>query len=123
MKLDGKIALVTGGTSGIGLAAAALFRSEGAQVVAVGNDPDRLGAAAAAIGGNALALRADLRRPADIDRVIEAVRGRFGRLDILFANAGLGLAAPLEAVTEARSTSSSRSTSRACSSLSRRRYR
>ena len=100
MKLDGKIVLVTGGTSGIGLAAATLFHSEGAQVVVVGNDPDRLGAAAAAIGRNALALRADLRQPADIDRVIEAVHERFGRLDIVFANAGLGLAAPLEAVTE-----------------------
>ncbi len=102
MKLNGKIALITGGTSGIGLATATLFHSEGAQVVVVGNDPDRLGAAAAAIGKNSLALRADLRRPADIDRVIEAVRERFGRLDILFANAGLGVAAPLEAVTEAQ---------------------
>jgi NAD(P)-dependent dehydrogenase (short-subunit alcohol dehydrogenase family) len=64
MKLDGKIALVTGGTSGLGLATAILFPSEGAQV-AVGNDPDRLGAAASAIGKNSLALRADLRRPAD----------------------------------------------------------
>src|SRR4051794_18614900 len=82
MKLDGKIALVTGGTSGIGLAAATLFHSEGAQVVVIGNDPDRLGAAAPAIGRNTLALRADLRRTADIDRVIEAVRERFGRLDV-----------------------------------------
>jgi NAD(P)-dependent dehydrogenase (short-subunit alcohol dehydrogenase family) len=102
MKLNGKIALITGGTSGIGLATATLFHSEGAQVVVVGNDPDRLGAAAAAIGKNSLALRADLRRPADIDQVIAAVRERFGRLDILFANAGLGVAAPLEAVTEAQ---------------------
>jgi NAD(P)-dependent dehydrogenase (short-subunit alcohol dehydrogenase family) len=102
MKLNGKIALITGGTSGIGLATATLFHSEGAQIVVVGNDPDRLGAAAAAIGKNSLALRADLRQPADIDQVIAAVRERFGRLDILFANAGLGLAAPLEAVTEAQ---------------------
>jgi len=102
MKLNGKIALITGGTSGIGLATATLFHSEGAQVVVVGNDPDRLGAAAPAIGKNSLALRADLRRPADIDRVIAAVRERFGQLDILFANAGLGVAAPLEAVTEAQ---------------------
>jgi NAD(P)-dependent dehydrogenase (short-subunit alcohol dehydrogenase family) len=102
MKLDGKIALVTGGTSGIGLATAELFRSEGAQVVVVGNDPDRLKTATAALGEGVLALQADLRRPADIDRLIETVRERYGRLDILFANAGLGRAAPLEAVTEAQ---------------------
>jgi NAD(P)-dependent dehydrogenase (short-subunit alcohol dehydrogenase family) len=101
MKLNGKIALVTGGTSGIGLAAAALFRAEGAQVVVVGNDRDRLASAASMIGPDTLALGADLRQPAEIGRVIEAIRERFGRLDIVFANAGLGLAAPLEAVTEA----------------------
>jgi NAD(P)-dependent dehydrogenase (short-subunit alcohol dehydrogenase family) len=100
MKLNGKIALVTGGTSGIGLATAALFRSEGAQVVVVGNDPDRLETAAAALGENGFALQADLRRSADIDRLIATVRERYGRIDILFANAGLGRAAPLEAVTE-----------------------
>jgi NAD(P)-dependent dehydrogenase (short-subunit alcohol dehydrogenase family) len=102
MKLNGKIALVTGGTSGIGLATAALFQSEGAQVVVVGNDPDRLKAAAAALGENGFALQADMRRPADIDRLMETVRERYGRLDILFANAGLGRAAPLAAVTEAQ---------------------
>jgi NAD(P)-dependent dehydrogenase (short-subunit alcohol dehydrogenase family) len=101
MKLNGKIALVTGGTSGIGLAAAALFRAEGAQVVVVGNDRDRLASAASMIGPDTLALGADLRQPAEIGRVIEAIRERFGRLDVVFANAGLGLAAPLEAVTEA----------------------
>jgi NAD(P)-dependent dehydrogenase (short-subunit alcohol dehydrogenase family) len=101
MKLNGKIALVTGGTSGIGLAAAALFRAEGAQVVVVGNDRDRLASAASMIGPDTLALGADLRQPAEIGRVIEAIRERFGRLDVVFANAGLGLAAPFEAVTEA----------------------
>ena len=102
MKLNGKIALVTGGTSGIGLATAALFRREGAQVVVVGNDPGRLTAAAAALGDKTAVFRADLRRLADIERLVAMVRERYGRLDILFANAGLGLAAPLEGVTEAQ---------------------
>ena len=101
MKLKDKIALVTGGTSGIGLAAAKLFLEEGAKVAIVGSDRDRLDEAAATLGRDVLALQADLRRPAEIDTVIEAVRKRHGRIDILFANAGKGLAAPLDAVTEA----------------------
>jgi NAD(P)-dependent dehydrogenase (short-subunit alcohol dehydrogenase family) len=100
MKLTNRVTLITGGTSGIGLAAAQLFQAEGSQVILVGMDPTRLEAAAAALGGNALALKADLRRPADIDAVIETIRRRYDRLDVVFANAGMGLAAPLEAITE-----------------------
>ncbi|MCJ2062201.1 SDR family oxidoreductase [Methylobacterium sp. J-088] len=100
MKLNDKIALVTGGTSGIGLAAAALFRREGAKVIVVGTDPRRLKAAEAQLGTGSLAIAANLRCSADIDRVIAGVRERYGRIDVLFANAGLGRAAPLEAVTE-----------------------
>jgi NAD(P)-dependent dehydrogenase (short-subunit alcohol dehydrogenase family) len=100
MKLNGKIALVTGGTSGIGLAAAELFRREGAKVVVVGTTQERLRAAEAMLGDDGFAIAADLRRSADIDRAVAAVRQRYGRIDILYANAGLGRAAPLEAVTE-----------------------
>jgi NAD(P)-dependent dehydrogenase (short-subunit alcohol dehydrogenase family) len=100
MKLSNKTALITGGTSGIGLEAAKLFAAEGAQVVVTGADQVRLDAAACDIGRGVLALRADLRTPSRLDGVFEEIRRRYGQLDILFANAGLGLAAPLETVTE-----------------------
>ncbi len=100
MKLSNKIALITGGTSGIGLEAAKLFRDEGARVIVTGSDPARLDAAAGQLGSDVLAQRADLRIPRELDGVFDEIRRRFGRLDILFANAGIGLAAPLESVTE-----------------------
>ncbi|MBR0873789.1 SDR family oxidoreductase [Bradyrhizobium tropiciagri] len=100
MKLSDKIALVTGGTSGIGLEAAKLFREEGANVIIVGQNQARLDAAASQLGKGVTALRADVTKPADIEGVINQVREKFGRIDVLFANAGMGLAAPLEAVTE-----------------------
>jgi NAD(P)-dependent dehydrogenase (short-subunit alcohol dehydrogenase family) len=100
MKLSNKIALITGGTSGIGLEAAKLFRAEGATVVVVGQDPARLKAAAAELGDGATALRANVTKPAEIENVIEQVRQKFGRIDVVFANAGMGLAAPLDGVTE-----------------------
>ena len=100
MKLDGKVALITGGTSGIGRAAAELFRDEGARVVAVGLDQGRLEQARRELGPEVTALRADLRDVGEIDRLIRTVRESLGTLDVLFANAGKGTAAPLEAVTE-----------------------
>jgi NAD(P)-dependent dehydrogenase (short-subunit alcohol dehydrogenase family) len=100
MKLSNKIALVTGGTSGIGLEAARLFREVGATVVIVGQNPARLQSAAAELGEGVTGLRGDLSNPDQIDNIIEQIRQTLGRLDVLFANAGMGLAAPLEAVTD-----------------------
>ncbi|CAM2155005.1 Uncharacterized oxidoreductase YkvO [Pararobbsia alpina] len=99
MKLQNKIALITGGTSGIGLEAAKLFIAEGAKVAVIGTNPERLQAAAQTLGDDALVLSADLRNPADIDRAIGDVAATFGRIDIVFANAGAAKAAPLEGIT------------------------
>src|ERR1700755_2528875 len=100
MKLKNKVALVTGGTSGIGLEAAKLFRNEGARVIVSGVNPARLQEASRQLGPDVLVRRADSRVRTDIDELIATVRDKFGHLDVLFANAGIGLAAPLEAVTE-----------------------
>ena len=100
MKLRNKVALITGGTSGIGLATAKLFQDEGARVIVTGVNPARLDEASRQLGSNVLVLRADLRVRSDIDDVVATIRDKFAHLDILFANAGVGFAAPLEAVTE-----------------------
>ena len=100
MKLNGKTVLITGGTTGIGLETAKLLHSEGAQVIVTGVNPERIAAASAELGPEVTVLYADLRKPGDLDAVIDIVRSRFRQLDILFANAGVGTVAPLEAVTE-----------------------
>ncbi|GAB2922779.1 SDR family oxidoreductase [Paraburkholderia jirisanensis] len=99
MKLANKVVLITGGTSGIGLAAAKLFIAEGAKVAVIGTNEARLKAAESELGGNAMALRADVRDPAQIDKAVAEVVETHGRIDVVYANAGAGLAAPLEAVT------------------------
>jgi NAD(P)-dependent dehydrogenase (short-subunit alcohol dehydrogenase family) len=100
-KLSGKIAIVTGGNSGIGLAAAKLFAAEGAQVVITGRRKPELDAARAEIGHGALAIQGDVSKLDDLDRLYAEVKQKFGRVDVLFANAGLVELAPLDAVTEA----------------------
>ena len=100
MKLSNKIVLVTGGTSGIGLEAAKLFREEGATVIIVGQNPERLQSVAAELGDSVTVLSGDVSKPAAVESIIKQISEKFGRIDVLFANAGMGLASPLEAVTE-----------------------
>jgi NAD(P)-dependent dehydrogenase (short-subunit alcohol dehydrogenase family) len=100
MKLKNKVAFITGGTSGIGLETAKLFQAEGAHVVLVGSNEERLAEAGKALDGKALLVRADIRKVADIERAVEETRLKFGHIDVVFANAGATTVAPLEAVNE-----------------------
>jgi NAD(P)-dependent dehydrogenase (short-subunit alcohol dehydrogenase family) len=99
-RLSGKVALVTGGTSGLGLATAQEFLAEGAQVFITGRRADALAAAVETTGGKAIGFQGDVARLSDLDRLYEAIREKAGRLDILFANAGGGEFKSLEEVTE-----------------------
>jgi NAD(P)-dependent dehydrogenase (short-subunit alcohol dehydrogenase family) len=99
-KLEGKVAVVTGGNSGIGLATAKEFAREGARVVITGRDRRTLSEAAREIGGDVLALRSDSSSLGDIDGLFAAVGERFGRVDVLFVNAGVGKFAPVEETDE-----------------------
>ena len=100
-KLNGKVALVTGGSSGIGLATARRFAAEGARVFVTGRRQEELDAAVGLIGHGAAGVRGDVSDLADLDRLYALIRERAGRLDVLFANAGGGAFAPLGQVTEA----------------------
>jgi NAD(P)-dependent dehydrogenase (short-subunit alcohol dehydrogenase family) len=98
-KLHGKVAVITGGTSGIGLATAKLFVKEGAYVFITGRRQKELDEAVKAIGSNATGVQGDVARLADLDRLYEAVKTK-GRIDIVFANAGVAEFAPLGKITE-----------------------
>lgn len=99
-RLNGKIAVITGGNSGIGLASAIRFAAEGAQVIIVGRRQEQLNAALQQIGHDAIAIQADISKLDDLDRVYAEVKATKGRIDVLFANAGLGDFQPLGAITE-----------------------
>jgi NAD(P)-dependent dehydrogenase (short-subunit alcohol dehydrogenase family) len=96
-----KVAVITGGNSGIGLATAREFSQHGAKIVISGRDEKTLAEAAASIGGNTLAVRADVSRLADLDKLFARTKERFGAIDVLFVNAGGGKFAPVEQTTEA----------------------
>jgi NAD(P)-dependent dehydrogenase (short-subunit alcohol dehydrogenase family) len=99
-KLDGKIAVITGGNSGIGLASAQVFAEEGAVVVIVGRDEKTLAAAKAKVGGKTTTIMADVSNLKDLDRVFSEVKRMHGKIDVLFANAGVANFVPLKDVTE-----------------------
>ena len=94
--LDGKVALITGAASGIGLAAAQLFAREGAQVAMADRDADGVNDAARAIGPSAMAVSADVTSEGDVEAMVAACVERFGRLDVAFNNAGIAGLAPIQ---------------------------
>lgn len=99
-KLENKIAVITGATSGMALATAKLFVAEGAYVFITGRRQKELDAAVKAIGSNVRGVQADSSKLADIDRLYEVVKAEKGRIDVLYASAGVGEFAPIGSVTE-----------------------
>src|SRR5712664_2304329 len=99
-KLEGKIALITGGNSGIGLATAKRFVSEGAYVFITGRRDPELAAAVKEIGRNATGVRGDVSNLGDLDRLFTQIKREKGKLDIVFANAGVAKFAPFGKITE-----------------------
>jgi NAD(P)-dependent dehydrogenase (short-subunit alcohol dehydrogenase family) len=99
-KLDGKVALITGGGSGIGLATAKEFAQEGAQVYITGRRKPELDAAAAESGPNVTAIQADVTKPKDLDRIYGQIGKEQGHVDIVFANAGVAEQVPFGSISE-----------------------
>src|ERR1700738_3666886 len=99
-KLKGKVALITGGNSGIGLATAKAFVSEGAYVFITGRRETELAAAAKEIGRNVTGIQGDVSNLGDLDRLFAQIKREKGKLDIVFANAGIAKYAPLGEITE-----------------------
>src|SRR6185369_8918644 len=94
-RLEGKTALITGGTTGIGRATAELFIEHGARVAITGQDAQRVAEAAQALGPQAIGVRADVSSAADMDALARRLQSEFGQLDIVFANAGVAKPRPL----------------------------
>jgi len=100
-KLTGKIAVITGGNSGMGIATARLFAEEGATVVITGRRQKDLDEAVQLIGRNAEGVQGDISKLEDLDRLHDHLKAKYGRIDVIFANAGLGTITPFGTVTEA----------------------
>ena len=100
-RLEGKVAVVTGGNSGIGLAAAKRLQQEGARVVINGRNKKTLDEATRAIGNGVLAVQADVSKKEDLDKLFGTVSQKLGKIDVLFANAGIYKFAPFQATNEA----------------------
>ena len=98
-KLQGKLTVITGGTTGIGLATAKLFAKEGAYVFITGRRQKELDEAVKAIGNNATGVQGDIAKLTDLDRLFDAVAAK-GRIDVIFANAGVAEFAPFGKITE-----------------------
>lgn len=100
-KLDGKVAVITGASTGIGLATAQVFASEGAHVYITGRRQSELDAAVRQIGKNVTGVQGDVANLTDLDRLYTIIQQHHGRIDVLFANAGVAENAPLGEITEA----------------------
>lgn len=100
--IRGKVALITGGNSGIGLATAQLFLKEGATVIISGRDRKTLDSARETMGPDLLAVQADVSKLDDLDRLYQTISQRYGQLDLIFANAGVAIPCPLEEMSEER---------------------
>lgn len=100
-RLKGKTVLITGASSGVGLATAKLFQDEGARLAITGRDEGRLAEARKMLGEETLVIRSDAGNVAEIESLMAQVKERLGRLDVLFLNAGASKAAPIEMVSEA----------------------
>lgn len=101
-RLKGKTVLITGGTSGIGLATARQFLAEGAQLAVTGRDSERLAAAQEEFGQKTLVICSEAGSLDDIDSLMAQVKNHFGKLDVLFLNAAIAAPAPIELVSEAQ---------------------
>ncbi len=99
-RLEGKVAVITGGNSGIGLATAKRFIEEGTRVAISGRSQKTLDEAVKSLGKDVLAVQADVSKIADTDKLFTAVQQKLGKIDVLFVNAGIAKFLPLEAVTE-----------------------